>query len=63
MQRSSDRILTTHTGSLPRGEPLSSMLLAQEQGKPVDSSQLNEAIEAGYARSQEAGRGRHGHRQ
>jgi 5-methyltetrahydropteroyltriglutamate--homocysteine methyltransferase len=46
MQRSSDRILTTHTGSLPRGEPLSSMLLAQEQGKPVDSSQLSEAIEA-----------------
>ena len=30
-----DRILTTHTGSLPRGEPLGSMLIDQEQGEPV----------------------------
>ena len=46
MQRSTDRILTTHTGSLPRAEPLSSMLLAQEQGKPADKAKLNETIEA-----------------
>ena len=45
MQRSSERILTTHVGSLPRAEPLSSMLLDQEQGKPVDQAKLREAIE------------------
>jgi 5-methyltetrahydropteroyltriglutamate--homocysteine methyltransferase len=49
MQRSSDRILTTHTGSLPRGEPLSAMLLAQEQGKPVDAGKLSAAIDARVA--------------
>jgi 5-methyltetrahydropteroyltriglutamate--homocysteine methyltransferase len=49
MQRSSERILTTHTGSLPRGEPLSAMLLAQEQGKPVDAAKLEKAIEARVA--------------
>jgi 5-methyltetrahydropteroyltriglutamate--homocysteine methyltransferase len=36
MQRSTDRILTTHAGSIPRGEPLGAMLIDQEQGKPVD---------------------------
>jgi 5-methyltetrahydropteroyltriglutamate--homocysteine methyltransferase len=46
MQRSTDRILTTHTGSLPRAEPLSGMLLDREQGKPVDKAKLNETIEA-----------------
>lgn len=49
MQWSSDKILTTHTGSLPRGEPLSSMLLQQEQGTAVDQAKLNEAIDARVA--------------
>ena len=31
-----DRILTTHAGSMPRGEPLGSMLIDQEEGKPVE---------------------------
>ena len=35
-----DRILTTHTGSLPRGEPLGSMLIDQEQGEPVGEREL-----------------------
>jgi 5-methyltetrahydropteroyltriglutamate--homocysteine methyltransferase len=45
MQRSTDRILITHAGSLPRGEPLGSMLIDQEQAKPVDQARLTHAIE------------------
>jgi 5-methyltetrahydropteroyltriglutamate--homocysteine methyltransferase len=45
MQHSTDRILTTHAGSIPRGEPLGSMLIDQEQGKAIDQTKLNEAIE------------------
>ena len=41
-----DRILVNHAGSLPRGEPLGSMLIDQEAGKPVETDVLNKAIEA-----------------
>ena len=44
MHKSTDRILTTHTGSLPRGEPLGSMLIDQEAGKTVDQKALQAAI-------------------
>ncbi|HLG85922.1 MAG TPA: cobalamin-independent methionine synthase II family protein [Alphaproteobacteria bacterium] len=44
MHKSTDRILTTHTGSLPRGEPLGSMLIEQEAGKTVDQTALQAAI-------------------
>jgi 5-methyltetrahydropteroyltriglutamate--homocysteine methyltransferase len=40
-----DRILTTHTGSLPRGEPLGSMLIDQEQGEPVGERELGTEID------------------
>ncbi|HWM49612.1 MAG TPA: cobalamin-independent methionine synthase II family protein [Xanthobacteraceae bacterium] len=46
MQASTERILTTHAGSIPRGEPLGSMLIEQEQGKPVDKAKLDELIDA-----------------
>ena len=46
MRKSTDRILTTHAGSLPRGEPLGSMLIDQEAGKAVDPATLTAAIEA-----------------
>jgi 5-methyltetrahydropteroyltriglutamate--homocysteine methyltransferase len=36
MQRSTDRILTTHVGSLIRPEPLREFLSAKEAGKPFD---------------------------
>jgi 5-methyltetrahydropteroyltriglutamate--homocysteine methyltransferase len=49
MQRSSDRILTTHAGSLPRGEPLGSMLIDQEQGQAIDQAKLNAAADARVA--------------
>jgi 5-methyltetrahydropteroyltriglutamate--homocysteine methyltransferase len=45
MHSSTDRILTTHAGSIPRGEPLGQMLIDQEAAKPVDASALRSNIE------------------
>ena len=44
MHTSADRILTTHAGSIPRGEPLGQMLIDEEAGKPVDNSALESNI-------------------
>ena len=49
MQHSTDRILTTHAGSMPRGEPLGTMLIDQEQGKPVDRAKIDEVADARVA--------------
>lgn len=49
MHKSTDKILTTHTGSLPRGEPLGTYLIDDEAGKPVDKKLMEEAIEARVA--------------
>src|SRR5919197_1025747 len=38
MKRSTDRILTTHVGSLPRPADLLDVVQAREQGKPVDAN-------------------------
>lgn len=46
MKQSDERILTTHTGSLPRGEPLGTMLIDEERGKDVDKVRLDEIAEA-----------------
>ncbi len=46
MLKSTDRILTTHAGSLPRAEPLNSLLIDQELGKPVDMGKLKAAVDA-----------------
>jgi 5-methyltetrahydropteroyltriglutamate--homocysteine methyltransferase len=40
MQRSTDRFLTTHTGSLPRPDDLIRMMYAKEVGVPVDPAAL-----------------------
>ena len=40
MQRSTDRFLTTHTGSLPRPDDLIRMMYAKEEGVPVDPQTL-----------------------
>jgi 5-methyltetrahydropteroyltriglutamate--homocysteine methyltransferase len=40
MQLSVDRILTTHTGSLPRPQPLLDLLKARDDGQPVDAAQF-----------------------
>jgi 5-methyltetrahydropteroyltriglutamate--homocysteine methyltransferase len=36
VKTSKDRILTTHTGSLPRPKPLIELVLEREQGRAVD---------------------------
>src|SRR5215472_1777974 len=38
MKTSTDRILTTHTGSLPRPKPLVDLVLAREEGRAVEAS-------------------------
>lgn len=45
MHRSTDRILTTHAGSLPRPPALVQMFADRVQGRPVDSAALAAAIE------------------
>ncbi|MGB0957645.1 MAG: epoxyalkane--coenzyme M transferase, partial [Litorivicinus sp.] len=41
---SSDRILTTHVGSLPRSEAVTEGVFARENGQPYDSAALNATI-------------------
>jgi 5-methyltetrahydropteroyltriglutamate--homocysteine methyltransferase len=44
MKRSTERILTTHTGSLPRPARLVELMFAKEEGRAVDARLLNERI-------------------
>ena len=44
MKRSTDRFLTTHTGSLPRPEDLIRMMYAKEEGVPVDAAALSRRV-------------------
>ena len=43
MKRSTDRILTTHTGSLPRESEIADLLVAREKGDPLDAERLEDA--------------------
>lgn len=45
MQRSTERILTTHVGSLPRVEGLADLLVAREEGKPVDQAEFEATLD------------------
>ena len=49
MKRSVDRILTTHTGSLPRPADLVRMMFAREEGVPVDGAALAARIRSAVA--------------
>src|SRR5215510_1574323 len=49
MNRSTERFLTTHTGSLPRPEDLVRTMFAKEEGVPVDSSALGARIRSAVA--------------
>jgi len=49
MKRSTDRILTTHTGSLPRPDDLTRTMFAKEEGVPVDAAALAARIRAAVA--------------
>jgi 5-methyltetrahydropteroyltriglutamate--homocysteine methyltransferase len=49
MKRSTERFLTTHTGSLPRPEDLIRMMYAKEEGVPVDAAALAARVRAAVA--------------
>ncbi len=49
MQRSSERFLTTHTGSLPRPDDLIRMMYAKEEGVPIDPAALAARVKAAVA--------------
>jgi 5-methyltetrahydropteroyltriglutamate--homocysteine methyltransferase len=49
VQRSRDRFLTTHTGSLPRPDDLIRMMYAKEEGIPVDPAALAARVKAAVA--------------
>src|SRR5262245_60937168 len=46
MQRSTDRILTTHAGSLPRPHSLIALHTAKYAGAAIDEAELEQAVEA-----------------
>src|SRR5580698_626512 len=49
MQRSTERFLTTHTGSLPRPDDLIRTMYAKEEGVPVDPAALAARVRAAVA--------------
>ena len=49
MKRSTSRILTTHTGSLPRSSELQELLREREDGTGFDRERLAEGVRAGVA--------------
>jgi 5-methyltetrahydropteroyltriglutamate--homocysteine methyltransferase len=49
MKRSTERFLTTHTGSLPRPDDLVRMMYAREEGVPVDAPALASRIRSAVA--------------
>jgi 5-methyltetrahydropteroyltriglutamate--homocysteine methyltransferase len=49
VKRSTERILTTHTGSLPRPEDLIRAMFAREEGVPVDAAALAARIRGAVA--------------
>jgi 5-methyltetrahydropteroyltriglutamate--homocysteine methyltransferase len=51
MKLSTDRILTTHVGSLPRPDDLFEMMLARMDGKPVDEAAYAERVRTAVADS------------
>jgi 5-methyltetrahydropteroyltriglutamate--homocysteine methyltransferase len=59
MQRSEQRILTTHVGSLPRSPVLRDLLVRQERGEAIDEGELQRqtevAIQAAVRRQRDAG--------
>ena len=62
MKRSTDRILTTHVGSLPRPDDLRGLILQKQQGQSVDESAFAARVKTAVAETvrqqAEAGIGR-----
>ena len=44
MKTSKDRILTTHTGSLPRPKPVIELILERDRGGAVDAAIFEEEV-------------------
>ena len=59
MQRSTERFLTTHTGSLPRPDDLIKTMFAKEEGVPIDpdalAGRVRSAVEEIVSRQVDAG--------
>ena len=59
MRHSTDRILTTHVGSLPRSKAVTDFVFAHEGGAEIDTARFNETLEGAVAeavrRQMEAG--------
>ena len=59
MKTSTDRILTTHVGSLPRSKAVTDLVFAKEQGKGIDEElfdhTIKEAVDAVVARQKAVG--------
>ncbi len=49
MKRSTDRILTTHVGSLPRPDDLRAMILQKQRGEPIDGTALAARVKSAVA--------------
>ena len=49
MQRSTDRILTTHVGSLPRSPDLQQLLQAKDRGEPYDEAAFEARVKEAVA--------------
>ncbi len=49
MLMSTDRILVSHVGSLPRGERLADLLICQEAGETIDTAELDREVEKATA--------------
>lgn len=51
MKTSTDRILTTHVGSMPRTQEVVDMLFAEDQGKPFDRAEFDDVMTRNVAQS------------
>src|SRR5206468_5339399 len=49
MKQSTDRILITHTGSLPRPQEVVDFLIAQDRGDPIDAARFDAALQRAVA--------------
>jgi 5-methyltetrahydropteroyltriglutamate--homocysteine methyltransferase len=49
MKRSTDRILTTHVGSLPRPDDLREMIIRKQRGEPIDGTALAARVKSAVA--------------
>src|SRR5213593_2791 len=49
MRRSTERILTTHAGSLPRPDDLRDMLMAKDEGRPYDQETFARHVRSAVA--------------